>query len=94
MDLVISVKQQVLHGQLGEKARAAAAAFFESERVTPEEAARAAWEIEGALEFDVDYDVGEVACRRADVWAAAPEAVAKALGLPAAHVDVELADKM
>jgi len=90
MELVISVKQRVLHGEPGAKARTAALAYFEAEKVTPEQAARASWEIEGALEFDQDYDVGTEACRRADVWAAAPDAVAKVLGVPAADVDVEL----
>lgn len=90
MELVISIKQQVLHGELGAKARAAAVAYFEAANVTPMESARASWQLEGALEFDQDYPVDEEACRRAGVWAEAPDAVAKALGVPADDVDVEL----
>lgn len=90
MELVVSVNRQVLHGEQGAKARAAAAAYFEAESVTPEQAARAAWEMEGALEFNQRYDVGDEAVRRAEVWVRAPEVVATVLGLSADDVDVEL----
>jgi hypothetical protein len=90
MDLVVTFKNQTLHGETGVRAVAAAKSFFESEGVTPDDAARAAWEVEGALEFDQNYEIGGEACRRADVWAAAPDAVAKAIGLPLGEVDVVL----
>lgn len=65
------------------RAVAAANAFFKAEGVTPEQAARAARELEGALEPDQDYEVSEESCRRAEVWSGAPEAVAKPSACPA-----------
>jgi hypothetical protein len=91
MELVISVKQHVLHGEQGVKARAAATSFFKAANVTPLEAARASWELEGALEFNQDYLVDEESCRRAEVWAEVNVAVASVLAVPASDVDVALA---
>lgn len=92
MDLIVTHNNEALHGDVGARAIAAAKSFFDAEGVTPEQAARAAWELEGALEHDEDYEVSEESCRRADVWSDAPEAVAKALGLPGAEVDIVLLD--
>lgn len=92
MDLIVIHNNQALHGDVGACAVAAAKVFFNSEGVTPEQAARAAWELESALELDMDYEVSEESCRRADVWSDAPEAVAKAIGLPGNEVDIVLLD--
>lgn len=91
MDLVVTLNGHVLYGEEGARARAVALKHFDSHHVSPEDAARAAWEIEGALEFDIDYEVSGEACRRAQVWADAPAAVAEALGVSPEAVDVELA---
>jgi hypothetical protein len=92
MDLIVTHRIEALHGEVGKRAIAAAKAFFDAAGVTPEEAARAAWELEGALEFDRDYEVSQESCRRAEVWSDAPEAVAKAIGLPGNEVDIILLD--
>lgn len=92
MDLVVTLNDQVLHGEQGARARAVALKHFSDHQVSPDEAARASWELEGALEFDRDYEVSREACRRAEVWADAPQAVAEALGLQGEAVDVVLMD--
>lgn len=90
MDLIVTLNNQVLHGVQGAQARAVALKHFSAHQVSPEDAARAAWELEGALEFDCDYEVSDEACRRADVWADAPQAVADALRVQVETVDVVL----
>lgn len=92
MDLVVTLNDQVLHGVQGAQARAAALEHFSAHHVSPEDAARAAWELEGALEFDRDYEVSGEACRRADVWADAPQAVADVLRVQVETVDVVLVE--
>ena len=86
MDLIVTLNNQALHGEVGARAIAAAKAFFEAEGVTPEEAARAAWELEGALEHDQGYEISDEACRRADVWADDPDAVSSGVQRIAPHI--------
>lgn len=85
MKCVIFLDGLGLGGERARRAIQAATAHFQQAAIEPQEAAYAAWLEEGEQE-DMSAEQG----RWAEVWRAAPEAVAKVLGVDPSAVEVNL----